>query len=178
MYDEKDNQYVEAIKLAAGGVQYRNLSVKKTLIEAVEQLHLFYKNSLEKKYLEVAKLFIQAYLELGFSYQEGEHVFSVILDELGECREVEYSKKIYVERRIKLNKSQVRSMIKRWPASPHQTIKIEEVVEDIINKVKSKAIGIYYYECAVTKDVYELVINENEVFFHDLKRGVFFTLLQ
>lgn len=178
MHKENDVKYVEAIKLAAGVVQYRSLSVKNTLVEAVEQLHTFYVNSLEKKYLEVAKLFIQAYLEMGFSYQEGETVFDLILNELGEYREIEYPKKFYVERKIKLNKSQVRSMIKRWPASSGQTMKIDEVVEDIICKAKNKIIGIYYYECAATKDVYELVINENETLFHDLKRGVFFTLLQ
>ena len=57
-----------------------------------------------------------------------------------------------------------------------QVLSIEN--ETIICKAKNKIIGIYYYECAVTKDVYELVINENETLFHDLKRGVFFTLLQ
>lgn len=178
MRKENDIQYVEAIKLAAGGVQYRSLSVKNTLIEAVEQLYVFYVNSSEKKYLEVSKLFIQAYLEMGFSYQEGEKVFDLILNELGECRQMECSNKKCVERKIKLNKSQVRSMIKRWPASPKQIMKIDEVVEDIIYKSKNKTMGIYYYECVVTKDVYELVINENETFFHDLKRGIFFTLLQ
>lgn len=115
MHKENDVKYVEAIKLAAGGVQYRSLSVKNTLIEAVEQLYIFYTNSVEKKYLEVAKLFIQAYLEMGFLYQEGEKVFDVILNELGEQREIEYPERNYVERKIKLNKSQVRSMIKRWP---------------------------------------------------------------
>lgn len=85
------------------------------MIEAVEQLYIFYTNSVEKKYLEVAKLFIQAYLEMGFLYQEGEKVFDVILNELGEQREIEYPERNYVERKIKLNKSQVRSMIKRWP---------------------------------------------------------------
>jgi len=178
MHKENDVKYVEAIKLAAGGVQYRSLSVKNTLIEAVEKLHVFYTNSAEKKYLEVAKLFIQAYLEMGFLYQEGEKVFDVILNELEEQREIEYLRRTYVERKIKLNKSQVRSMIKRWPASPNQEMKIDEVVEDIISKSKNKEIGISYYECSVTKDVYELVINENEMFFHDLKRGLFFTLLE
>lgn len=178
MHKENDIKYVEAIKLAAGGVQYRSLSVKNTLIDAVEQLHIFYKNSAEKKYLEVAKLFIQAYLEMGFIYQEGEQLFDTILNELGEQCEMEYPKKNYIERKIKLNKSQVRSMIKRWPASPKQEMKIDEVVNDIISKVKNKEIGISYYKCSVTKDVYELVINENEMFFHDLKRGLFFTLLE
>lgn len=72
-----------------------------------------YTNSVEKKYLEVAKLFIQAYLEMGFLYQEGEKVFDVILNELGEQREIEYPERNYVERKIKLNKSQVRSLKQR-----------------------------------------------------------------
>lgn len=60
-------------------------------------------------------------------------------------------------------------------ASPKQTMKINEVIEDIIAKVKAKESGIYYYQCAVTNDLYELIIGQNEKFFHDVGRGKFYT---
>lgn len=177
MQDSENTQYIEAIKLAAGGVQYKNLSIKKTFIDAVQQLYYYYENSNDMNYLEVATLYMQAYLEMGFLYEEGKVIFDIILEKLGTSRELKFPQKFYVAKQIKLNKTQVKSMIKKWPASPHQKFKIDEVVNDIITKVKNKNTGIYYYQCAVTDDLYELVINEKEIFFHDLRRGIFYTFI-
>lgn len=166
MEQSKDTiQYIEAIKLAAGGVQYKNLSVKQTCIDAVKQLYHYYKNSDNMDYLETAALYIQAYLEMGFPYEEGYTVFDQILEKLGTTRELKFPRKCYADKQIRLNKSQVRNIIGRWPASPKQKMKIDDVVNDIIMKVKHQDKGIYYYTCAVTGDLYELVINEKETFF-------------
>lgn len=170
-------QYIEAIKLAAGGVQYKDLSVKSTLIAAVQQLYGYYETSDDINYLEVAVLYIQAYLEMGFPYEGGKEIFDMILEKLGTNKELKFPQKFYVAKQIKLNKSQIRSMIRKWPGSPHQKYKLEEVVEDILVKVKNHIIGISHYQCEVTKDLYELVINENETFFHDLRRGIFYTFI-
>ena len=70
MQSVRCKQYIEAIKIAAGSVQYKNLSVKNTLIEAIQQLTIYYENSKNKEYLEIALLNIQAYLEMGFEYGE------------------------------------------------------------------------------------------------------------
>lgn len=177
MQNKENAQYVEAIKLASGGVQYKNLSVKQTLVGAVKQLDYYYENSKDMDYLEVAVLYIQAYLEMGFVYEENREIFGGILNKLGTSRELKFPKKFYAARQIKLNKSQVRGMIGRWPASPKQKMKIDEVIEDIITKVKNRDIGIFYYHCAVTDDAYELVISENETFFHDLRKGIFYTFV-
>ena len=39
---EENRLYIEAIKLAAGSVQYKNISVKDTMIKAVGQLYQYY----------------------------------------------------------------------------------------------------------------------------------------
>lgn len=176
MRDEK-SAYIEAIKLAAGSVQYKNISVKDTFLMAVNQLYQYYLNSNDINYLETAMLHIQAYLEMGFPYENGKNLYDNILEKLGTTKELEFPKRFYVSKTIKLNKTQVKSMIKKWPTSPHQEWKIDEIVEDIMEKVKNKKIGIYYYKCAVTNDVYELVINEIEMFFHDIRRGIFYTFV-
>lgn len=178
MQNKNCNQYIEAIKLAAGTVQYKNLSVKGTIINTVKQLQYYYEESQDTHYLEVATLHIQAYLEMGFPYEEADDIFNKILEKLGTTKELRFPKKFYVAKKIKVNKTQVRSMIGRWPASQNQDMKIDEVVEDIINKIKMKECGIYYYQCIAMKDIYELVISEEEMFFHDLRRGIFYTFIQ
>ena len=174
---DENRKYIEAIKLAAGSVQYRNLSVQETIIEAVHELYKYYQYTDNINYLETAILQIQAYLELGFVYDNAESLFNSVLETMGTNREMQFPKRFYVSKQIKLNKSQVRSMIKKWPTSPKQNMKIDEVVEDIINKVKLHEVGIYYYQSAIPDELYELVINEKESFFHDLQRGAFYTFL-
>ncbi len=177
MQSESNRPYIEAIKLAAGSVQYKNLSIKATFIDAISQLYQYYANSGNIQYLETATLHIQAYLEMGFPYDDGEELFNLILEKLGTTKELKFPHKFYSAKKIKLNKTQVRSMIKKWPASPHQKMKIDEVVADIIEKVEKKEIGIFYYECAIINDMYELVVSEKETFFHDLSRGIFYIFI-
>lgn len=175
MHQYDQERYVEAIKLAAGSAQYKNLSVKSTIITAISQLYHYYEYENNTNYLDIAILHIQAYLEMGFDYEESSEIFDKILETLGMTKELKFPRKYYKSKKIKLNKTQVKSMIRKWPASPHQTMKIKEVVDDIIEKVRNQKIGIYYYQCAVTEDMYELVINEKEIFFHDLRRRIFYT---
>lgn len=51
---EENRLYIEAIKLAAGSVQYKNISVKDTMIKAVEQLYRYYEITMDEGYLETA----------------------------------------------------------------------------------------------------------------------------
>lgn len=171
-------QYIESIKLAYGSVQYKGLPIKETFFKSIDLLKNHYEETKNIRYLEVALLHIQAYLEMGFPYEQGESVFAEVLRKLGTTRESEFPRRFYASSSIKLNKSQVRSMIRKWPASPYQKMKIDEVVADIIQKVQKKQSGIYYYQCAVTKEVYELTIQEEEIFFYDVSRGLFYTFLE
>ena len=172
---EENRLYIEAIKLAAGSVQYKNISVKDTMIKAVEQLYRYYEITMDEGYLETAFFHIQAYLEMGFPYEEREEVFDNILKNLGKIRELEFPKKFYCAKKVKLNKTQVRSMLGRWPTSSRQRMKVQEVVEDIIRKVENREEGGWYYKCEMTEEMYELVISEQNMFFHDLRRCIFYT---
>lgn len=174
---EENRLYIEAIKLAAGSVQYKNISVKDTMIKAVEQLYRYYEIAMDEGYLETAFFHIQAYLEMGFPYEEREEVFDNILKNLGKRRELEFPKKFYCAKKVKLNKTQVRSMLGRWPTSSRQGTKVQEVVEDIIRKVENREEGVWYYKCEMTEDMYELVIGEQNMFFHDLRRCIFYTFV-
>ena len=52
MQIDENSLYIEAIKLAAGSVQYKNWSVQDTFMDAVSQLYQYYQNSQNIKYLE------------------------------------------------------------------------------------------------------------------------------
>ena len=175
--NEKQRRYVEAIKLAAGSLQYKKISVQQTFKEAIEQLFWYYEKLNNGEYLQTAILHIQAYLEMGFPYEANADLFNIVLETMGTTRDEEFPDKYYFSKQVKLNKTQVRGMIKKWPASPHQKMKINEVVDDIIMKVQNYEYGIYYYKCAVTGDMYELVITEQEIFFHDIVRAFFYTFV-
>ena len=137
-------------------------------------------NGKNKKYLYCAILYIQAYLEFGFDYDV---LFDKVINELGYSKEEVFPKDFYKADKVKLNKSQVRSMIRKWKPGNKSTI--AEVVQDIITKVKLHQEGIYYYvnsgtkkdigEMDITSDVYELVINKSECYFHDIRRKKYFT---
>ena len=53
MHYQNENQYIEAIKLAAGSIQYKNLSVKSKIIVTVSQLYHYYNYNKNVKYLDV-----------------------------------------------------------------------------------------------------------------------------
>jgi hypothetical protein len=87
--------------------------------------------------------------------------------------------------KLKLNKHQIKNVIRRWSPSKYHTMPINEVIDDIIFKVKNKEIGIYSYssnakpgitEDDLSNDTYELIITPIDAYFRDIRRGIFYTL--
>lgn len=172
---------IEAIKLAVGSTSYIGFPISGIYEAAVERLKQYYKETKENAYLEAALLHIHAYMEMGYDYDDKKDLFDYVLSHLGTERSLEFPKLYYAPRKIKLTKRQVRAMIQRWPASKKR-MAINDVVDDIISKVKNKVIGIHYYNSnptpgkpGSTGDLYELVIGEEESYFHDIKRRKYFT---
>lgn len=171
---------IEIIKIMLCTLPHVGVSLTETISKVVLRLDNLYKIEKDEKYLHCALLYIQAYLEMGFEYND---IFDMVLLELGYSKEKIFPKDFYKADKIKLNKSQVRSMIRKW--KPGNKYTISEVVQDIITKVKLHQDGIYFYINSGTKkddeetnikgDIYELVINKEECYFHDLKRKKYFT---
>ena len=107
MDSDKMKRYIEAIKFAAGSLQYKDIPVKKTFCDTVTQLYHYYENNNDIRYLEVAALHIQAYLEMGFLYEEYEELFNRILLSLGTTREIQFPKRFYFAKRIKIGRAHV-----------------------------------------------------------------------
>lgn len=186
MEQKKSNQQLmmEAIKLAVGSTSYLGLSISEVFEASVQRLYSYYQETEDKCYVETALLHIKAYVEMGFEYEDKAVLFDHVLEELGMSRQLEFPKAYYYSKKLKANKTQIRTMIKRWPASKFR-INIDEVVQDILDKVKNREEGIYYYNSnpspekanGTDGDLYELVVSEKEVVFHDIKRRKYFTII-
>lgn len=181
MANDERVMMIEAIKLAVGTTSYIGFPISGIYEAAIERLKQYYEETKEDAYLEAALLHIRAYMEMGYDYDDKKELFDYVLSHLGTERRIEFPKLYYAPKRIKLTKGQVRTMIQKWPASKHR-MAISDVVDDIINKVKNKEIGIHYYNSnptpdkpGSTGDLYELVIGEEESYFHDIKRRKYFT---
>ena len=178
---DESKETIAAIKLIIGSLPYQGISVINTMKKVMEYLCVYYEKTLEKKYLEIALIHMRAYIELGFVYDELKHPFDFVLKLAGVSKEEIY-RNVSGENQStkKVSKSEVRSMIRRWTSSKYHTKSKDEVVEDIIDKVERRLLGIYYYHSnqnPKSDDVYELVINEFESYFHDIKRNKYFKLI-
>ena len=76
-------------------------------------------------------------------------------------------------------------MIGKWKPSRDSPMTIGELVDDIIRKVREHQTGRYIYEYHRTDisseagtEIYELVINDGESYFHDVKRFRFYTFME
>lgn len=174
---KRPEEFVEelaAIKLALGTIQYSGGAIKKTFSLCIKKYLELYDDTSEELYLKNALLHMQAFLEMGFVYEEFSDLFEKILDKVGVTREEMFPKRYYHANKIKLVKGQVRSMIHRWSPSKYHTMTINEVVDDIIKKVRENQKGHYYYHSNNNPkgneddNIYELVITEEETFFYDI----------
>ncbi len=180
----ENKETTAAIKLIIGSLPYQGISVINTMKKVMEYLCIYYEKTLEKKYLEIAIMHMRAYIELGFVYDELKRQFDFVLTLAGVSKKEIY-RNVSGENQSakKISKSEIRSMIRRWTSSKYHTKTKDEVVEDIIDKVERRSMGIYYYHSnqnpknPKSDDVYALVINEFESYFHDIKRNKYFKLL-
>lgn len=172
-----------ALKLMLGSLAYQDLSITKTVEQVITQLCLLYQKSSDEKYLELALLYIKIYLEMGFVYDELAGVFDRVFTLWEKPKEAFYEAfQVGGSEKRKYSKNEIKSMIRRWSSSKYHTKTIDEVVEDILEKLEKQSHGIYYYHSnenpkqSHLDEVYELVIGEYESYLHDINRNKYYRL--
>lgn len=166
-------------------LQGKGISVKETFYLSLEHLLWWYQESQDMRYLDLALLHMQAYVNMGFAINEKNQTICDILKESHKTIDDFFPRGHLPGKRVKLNKTQVRSMIGRWKPSKNSPMTIGQLVDDIIQKVKTHQIGRYVYEyhragnsADEDAEVYELVINEEESYFYDVKKFRFYTFME
>lgn len=158
--------------LSLEALERRGFPIVEIVGLAVEQLRKIYSISADKNQLQIAVLELKAYLVMGRRYQLYEELFDWLL------REMKIDKEnfliCYGAKKIKLNRSQVRSLIPRWMPTKSNPLKVSEVVEDIIRKIAGKEKGRYTYEYCkkIGREyecyLYELIVTEGDSYFHNV----------
>lgn len=131
--------------------------------------------------LTAAADYILAYLDLGFSYLDHQVLFDSTLKQTG-WNEQQICALHTRNAQIALNKAQLRTIMGRWPASPHNSHSITEVLDDIIYQVTHKCLGTYFYYTA-KKDgeytaLYQLTVTPEYNLFFDSFQNRYYQLIE
>lgn len=174
----------ETIRLAVTNLEREGLETGKVLMGSIRWLYEKYLITGDERFVRLSLAHIQVYLELGNSYEDNGSLFDSII-KLLDIKKEELFLELYKDCPvIRANKSQVRSMIGRW--NPHiHSMSIQEVIDDIIEKVNNGKDGVYYYysgkkldssKNVVPKDKYRLTIQGERAQFWDMRRNRYFTI--
>lgn len=174
---------VNAVKTALSNIESVDLSPKEVLTDSIDWLYDRYSVGGDERYLKQALNHIQAYVQLGFPYEDNEQIFDRVLTVLKVDRvQVLFLDEKYTKM-IKLNKNQIRGMIRKW--NPHiHSMTINSVIEDVMDKVKGEKSGIYTYASgkknvngkSVPKDEYRLLIYGEKAQFFDVTQKLYYTI--
>lgn len=90
--------------------------------------------------------------------------------------------KAILQKKIPLNKTQLRTIMGRWPASPHNSHSITEAIDDIIYQVTHRCLGTYFYYTA-KKDgeytaLYQLTVTPEYNLFFDSFQNRYYQLVK
>ena len=108
----------------------KNIMLDEGIRKSLEHLNNFYEATNDKRYMDVAVLEIKAFLILGGEYFRNKEQFDPIL--ASEGIDLEWLLSRYGIKRIKLNRGQVRGLIRKWMPSRENPTKISEVVDEIM----------------------------------------------
>lgn len=182
-----DSTMVEAIKLAVGNCEVQGIISKEVLLESIIWLREKYEQEKNLAFLKKALCHILAYLELGFSYEDGVEEFHIVLNYLDLDEDTVFPKPAWKYRRVSLTKCNIRSMLGRWNPYLH-SMKISEVVSDVYNKVLEHKTGKYLYYCGkiirqnesgtLWEQTYWLYIRPEESFLYDVNKNKYYIFEQ
>lgn len=181
--DLYDTIKVEAIKLAVSGLYVTGISSKNILMESIRVLREQYEWIGEKNLLYKAVNHIYAYIDLGYPFEEEIEEFDKITKYLGYTLQEIFPERMWKYTRVRLNKTRIRNLIGKW--NPRiQSMKIEDVVSDIYNKVSGREVGNYLYHTGkilvndkngtLWQQTYWLYVREDEAVFHDINRNKYY----
>ena len=166
---------VEVIKLALHNIESFGMSGRKIIKGSIVYLWECYQKEMQKEYLEKAVCHAYAFMEMGYPYEELQKVMNPILNIL----EIDEGKMILRggNRKISVSRANIRRVLGRW--NPRlQSMKIEEAVSDILNKINENKQGLFVYHCGkviqqnkaniLWEKTYYLEIDNEDVIFHDV----------
>lgn len=185
LMDCGNRQELYVMMLTMQSLHNRGITIRETVLESLENLLRWYHQSGDVKYLELALLHMQAYVNMGFGLDDSESVISEVLNLTGKSKMDFVPKGAVTGNKVKITRNQIRHMIVKWRSNKENPMTVNELVEDIMDKLKMHQTGRYLYQNRrmqasenETTEIYELVIGENESYFFDINRFRFYTFME
>ncbi len=154
-------------------------STMKSII--TESLNLTTDSHHQKHILSSAAEYILAYLELGFSYLDHKALFDHVLSAVGYSEE-ELQTLSRKNHAILSNKTQLQSLLGRWPKSIHNSHTKTQAVDEIIKLVDTMTPGEYRFYTSKKAGTYStlfiLQIVDDCAIIHDVNNNTFFRLIK
>lgn len=172
---------IESMKKAVIGSNNKELNPRLVLLYSMEFLYSQFEIFQKEEYLRQALLQMQAYVELGFSFESGGKLFEKILDKLCLTKYELFGDLKWRGLVVKATRPQIHKLLRKWNPSC-RCMPIEDVIDDIIQKTTKKQVGIYYYwsgretKDTRSQDVYELTVYGESNIFYDYQKNKYFTI--
>lgn len=180
-----DKKIIYQMLYAMEMLSYKGISITETIERSLNYYIENYKSSKDKRYLELAALQVKAGLEFGIMAEKSLLLYNEVCCLLGMSSNDILKKELFVSRKIKLSKSQIRKIFRKWMKSKTNGMTLSELVDDVIYKVANKIEGNYIYcyrkydttekQENLKNDIYHLVVNDKECYLIDLKGFTVYT---
>lgn len=176
---KKRRMQIEAIKLAIEALPKDEISIEETIESSIFWLWYYYICTGNKECLSRAILQMAASLELGvWNEPEGE-IFDRIFELSGVDKTAFLSKYGQSGKKLRLTKNRIRTIIGRWRRGNPEDMKLDEVVDDIYDRMQRNESGTKCY-ISHQRDggifgMYELIISEKEHILHDVVKKKYYS---
>lgn len=173
---------IELKKVVLMGLQQSGYSLTNVIQELVNNFFEIENMVLpEKAMKEQVKDYVLAYLEMGYSYLEHYQLFDYVFENCGwKYDEILSLRK--KNKRVIVNKEQIRLLLGKWPASKHNSHTIIEAIDDIMLKIERNSKGTYYYYSITKSGTYtafcQLSIFDEYILFWDIIRNKYYHLVK
>ena len=175
--DLTQKEKIEALTFTFATLHYQGRNIINIMQESIVWLHENYEHSGDESLKELAQLEVLAYLNMGFQFPKNLLLNGWISEE----EICNYIREYRLGIRVKITKSQIRSMIGKWSSSRLTNMTVIQVVDDIMDKLAKGEEGTWQYVYrkltnpkSIREERYELIICGDEKFFWDLNRFRFY----
>lgn len=141
-----DMDHVAIIKLAYSNLYMEKISIKETLIQVISFYYDYYGITNDLRFKQLILDHVQAYLELGFPYEETSQFCDEILNDLlGKEKDIFIRLHSFHKKKVNLSKEQISNILGSWKKAKSNSGKKTEIIDDIYYKIKNHICGVYEY---------------------------------
>lgn len=167
-------------------LSHKGMTVRGTVHRSLIWLKEWYKQQGDLRYLDLALLEISALCQMGLAQEEDRALYGELCALAGTDMEKVMGSCAGLAKPVKVSRASIRSLIGKWMPNKNNSMTKSDVVEDIIDKLENQKEGQYYYNYEKSwlrnrqseeakRDLYKLVINQEESFLLDLKKFRIYT---